>query len=136
MFPLPLIVEIQPSRQLRLGAALLHMVAGLALWLADMTSVAKAAIVAALLISLVYCLYPRGIIIIRGMKDGKLEILDGRVWNPVSRFEVEMIQPSIALLRLHIISGPRSISTIASADSLCRESFRRLRVWLKIIICS
>lgn len=131
MFPLPLIVEIRPSRQLRLGAALLHVAAGLALWLADLTYGVLVGGMGILIISLAFFSDHFEPVKLRGKTDGILEICNSEGWSQASRCEVGILVPVLILLHYQP-SGQSYLShLIVLPDSLPDMDFRRLRAWLK-----
>ncbi len=131
MFPQPLIVEIRPSRQLRLGAALLHVAAGLALWLADLTNGVLVGGMSILIISLAFLSDHFQPLKLRGKTDGILEICNNEGCSQASRCEVGILAPALILLHYQP-SGQSYIShLIVLPDSLPDMDFRRLRAWLQ-----
>ncbi len=130
MFPLPLRVTLNPSRQLRLWLAGLHMVAGFALWLADLPMTWQGAGTVLLAASLAYYRRPGTPVTLRGKSDGSLEIQREGDWEQIELLPDSLVLPALTVLRYRV-AGQRWVRTLlVLADSLPWEDFRRLRVWV------
>lgn len=131
MFPLPLRVTLNPSRQLRLWLAGLHMVAGLALWLADLPMTWQGAGTVLLAASLAYYRRPGTSVALRGKSDGNLELQREGDWEPIELLPDSLVLPALTVLRYRVPGERRVRTAVILADSLPGEDFRRLRVWVR-----
>jgi hypothetical protein len=131
MFPLPLNVTLEPSRQLRWGLVGLHLLAGAALWLADLPLAGQGAGTGVLALSLVRHLRPQQTLTLRCGRRGELALRQGETWQPLARFEAPLVLPGLALLRYQAGADKGAESRVILPDCLPPEDFRRLRVWLK-----
>ena len=131
MFPLPLVVTVQPSRRLRLALAALHLFAVTAIWYATLPPMAQSAISVALFFSLFRYLRPSASLTLRCGTGGVLEILHGSDWKTAALHPQSTVLPGIAVLRYKPADERRWLARVILADSLSRDDFRRLRVWLR-----
>jgi hypothetical protein len=131
VFPLPLVITVAPSRRLRIGLALLHLVALAALWLADLPTAWQTAGSVLLALSLAAHGRSHEALALRGTRNGRLEIRRDDHWLPATQFSAKLLLPFLVLLHigLPVPSSPRYL--IVLPDSLPREDFRRLRVWIR-----
>lgn len=131
LFPLPLVVNVGPSRQLRLFLAAFHIACATAILLAALAPLLQWASIALLCVSLAYYLRPAKNVRIRGDQEGKLEIWQGEKWDAARLAESSVILPSCTVLRVGLKNRHRQQSLIVLPDSLPAEDYRRLRVWLR-----
>lgn len=130
MFPLPLTLSVAPSRQLQLGVAMLHLLAGVALWLAALPPAMQIGGSLLLLASLAAQSRPAPPTILRGKADGTLEIRQGDAWQTAESLRVPLRTPFLTLLRYRLAGDRRDRRLLVLPDSLPAEDARRLRVWL------
>lgn len=131
MFPLPLRVTLNPSRQLRLWLAGLHLVAGIALWLAELPFLWQLTGTALLAVSLTHYRRPGAPVTLRGKPDGILEIQREGDWEPIELLPDSLVLPALTVLRYRVPIERRVRTVVILADSLPGEDFRRLRVWVR-----
>jgi len=130
MFPLPLALTIVPSRQLRAGMAVLHLLACAALWLAALPVPVQAAGSLLLLFSLATQSRSAIATTLRGKADGILEIRQDETWRTVETLRVPLRTPALTLLRYRLAGDHRDRRLLVLPDSLPAEDARRFRVWL------
>ncbi|KAF0099175.1 MAG: hypothetical protein FD187_2896 [bacterium] len=130
MFPLPLTLTVAPSRQLRVGMAVLHLLAGAALWLAALPVPVQVAGTLLLLLSLAARPGQAAATTLRGKADGVLEILQDDTWRAVATLRAPLRTPALTLLRYRLAGDRRDRRLLVLPDSLPAEDARRFRVWL------
>jgi hypothetical protein len=133
---LPLLVELYPSRRLLIGGGLSHLLAGVAVVLADIPWWIKVSVVVGIGLSLVWFGLCYGYASGRGF-IARIEWLDGRWRLETSDGRVQRGQliggyahPQIILLNFRLDSGGRRALTLLP-DSADPDALRRLRVWLR-----
>ncbi len=131
MFPLPLLVTVQPSRRLRRWLAALHLAAGTALWLADLPTAWQGAGTALLALDMLRNRRPGETVTLRCKKEGALEILADGEWQPAHLAPDSLVLPGLTVLRYQTQGQRRFKTLVLLGDSLPGEDFRRLRVWLR-----
>lgn len=131
MFPLPLVVTIRPSRRLSLAVAALHLIAGMAVWLAALPIPAQIAGSLLLAVSLAMRRHPVLETTLRGLADGTLEIRRNDAWHEIKRVSYKLVLPLITILRIQPAEDSRPRYLVMLPDSLPPEDFRRLRVWME-----
>ena len=132
MFPLPLTVTVFPSRRLLWGLLALHGLALGATWLAQLPLSIKIALSLLLTASLLWHGHQRGAPIrLRCGKDGQLSRHADDEWHPVSLAAPPVLLPSLTILRLSNQDQKGKYPLLILPDSLSKEDFRRLRVWLR-----
>lgn len=130
MFPLPLVVGIAPSRQLRAALGMLHLLAAVAVLLADLPPPWQAAAIVALGASLLsHWRRTAPPLVLRGKADGTLELRRDGEWLPVELAASSTVLPVLTVL--HLKTGESRRHVVVLPDSLPPEDFRRLRVWLR-----
>jgi len=110
--------------------AVLHLLAGAALWLAVLPVPVQVA--GSLLLPLSLAAQSRSAIAttLRGKADGLLEIRQGETWRAVEMLRVALRTPALTLLRYRLAGERRDRRLLVLPDSLPDEDARRLRVWL------
>ena len=131
MFPLPLVLTVVPSGRARRGLAGLHLLAAVALWLADLPPAAQAAGTLLLGPNLLRQLRSPPAMTLRCGRRGELARRQGETWQPVPEFEAPLVLPALTLLRFRSAPRRRPQTLLILTDSLPEDDFRRLRVWLK-----
>lgn len=129
MFPLPLVVTIGSSRQLRILLAVVHAASALAIFLAALPALWQWIGAGLLIISLAYYSRPAQTVRLRGNRDGKLEIWHATHWQAAVLARSSTVLPNCTVLQLSVDHRKRYL--IILPDSLPTEDFRRLRVWLR-----
>jgi toxin CptA len=131
MFPLPLVVTIGASKQLRLFLAASHVACAAAIILAALDPALQWAGIALLCFSLAYYWRPTRSIRLRGDREGKLEIWQGDKWGEAHLAESSVTLPACTVIRIGSAGRQRRQGLIVLPDSLPAEDYRRLRVWLR-----
>jgi hypothetical protein len=131
VFPLPLTLIVAPSRRMRADIAVLHLLAGAALWLAALPIQVQVA--GSLVLALHLALRPCQSVAttLRGKADGSLEIRQGEAWQAVETLRVFLCTPVLTLLCYRLAGESFSRTLPILDDSLPEADFRRLCVWLK-----
>ena len=123
-------VNVRPSRTLAGAVAALHLLAGAAILAAALDWPYRAALLCTVAASLVLSLRRRQGAVLRCQDDGGLAIRRGDDWAPVRLLPDTLVWPWLAVLRYRI--DERRATTLAVLpDSLEKDDFRRLRVWLR-----
>lgn len=131
MFPLPLVLTVRPSRRLRRVVTALHLLAGVALWLAAPPFPAQIAGSLLLAASLIAQTRAGPETTLRCLADGKLEIRANHAWLGNVRVSSKLALPYLTILQIEAGADfPRRYLPILP-DSLPPEDFRRLRGWMK-----
>ena len=131
MFPLPLVIRVGPSGRLRLLLAALHLLAGLALWLAALPLHVQLAGSVILLLNLAHNLRPSTSVTLRGTEKGLLEMRKNQEWQPLHDLGIGLLLPGIVQLRFRKPDSKRKCSLAILPDSMPADDYRRLRVWLQ-----
>ncbi len=128
----PLIVDIQPSRILRLALLGAHLLAALAAGLADLALPAQGLLWLAVLAGAAWTLRPQATTRLRLLADGGLEVADTRAgWRPARALPGGTVTASLCVLRYRIEDERGARALILLPDSLAAEPFRALRLWLR-----
>ena len=130
-FPLPLVVEIGGSRQLRLFLIAAHIAGVSALFLAALPPVSQWSGAVLLTISLVLHFRPRSSFRLRGDDEGILMVWREGKWQATRIANSSVVWPICIVLRLAFANQRRYSSLVVLPDSLPETDFRRLRVWLR-----
>ena len=130
-FPLPLVVEIGGSRQLRLFLITAHIAGVSALFLAALPPVSQWSGAVLLTISLLLHFRPRSSFRLRGDEEGKLMVWWEGKWQPTRIANSSVVLPFCVVLRLGYANQRRYRNLVVLPDSLPATDFRRLRVWLR-----
>ncbi len=110
--------------------ALLHLLAGAALWLAALPIPVQVAGTLLLLLSLAAQSRPAIATTLRGKADGLLEIRQDESWRTAEMLRVALRTPALTLLRYRLAGDRRDRRLLVLPDSLPAEDARRFRVWL------
>lgn len=124
-------VTVAPSRRLRWAVVALHLLAGTAVVLAELAWAYRLAVIVAVVFSLVVSIRQAGAVALRCETDGSLSMRLGEDWQPVELFPDTVALSWLVVLRYRCQGHSRSESRPILADSLDRDDFRRLRVWLR-----
>ncbi len=130
-FPLPLVVEIIGSRQLRLFLITAHIAGVSAMFLAALPPVSQWSGAVVLTISLLLHFRPRSNFRLRGDDEGKLMVWREGKWQTTRIANSSAVWSFCIVLRLAIANQPRYSNLVVLPDSLPATDFRRLRVWLR-----
>jgi len=130
-FPLPLLVEIGGSRQLRLFLITTHSAGICALFLADLPSLSQWTGAVMLTVSLLLHLRPSTYFRLRGDDEGKLMIWQEGKWQTTRISNSSVVWSFCIVLRLAIANQRGYSSLVVLPDSMPATDFRRLRVWLR-----
>jgi toxin CptA len=131
MLPLPLIVTIGKSRQLRLYLLAIHICAAAAVVLAAIKPLFQMAGVAVLLVSLIYYWRLAPEVRLRGDEEGNVQIWRGAKWHAVQLEASSVVLPGCTVLRIGTPNRWRKMNLLVLPDSLTADEFRHLRVWLR-----
>lgn len=119
-----------PSRRLARTVLVMHLLAVLAIGLADLEAWIQMALIGVVLASLVTH-RPNQAVRLQCGDDGALALHDGAEWHVVTLRADTFVSPHLTVLR-HVEEGARRPrSTLILGDSLPADDYRRLRVWLK-----
>jgi toxin CptA len=130
-FPLPLVVEIIDSRQLRLFVFTAHIAGISALFLAALPPVTQWSGAVLLTISLLLHFRPRSNFRLHGDEEGKLMLWREGKWQATRMANSSVVWPFFIVLRLATAHQRRYSNLVVLPDSLPATDFRRLRVWLR-----
>ena len=130
-FPLPLVVEIGGSRQLRIFLISAHIAGISALFLADLPSLSQWIGAVILTVSLLLHFRPSTNFRLRGDDEGKLMIWREGKWQTTRISNSSVVWSFCIVLRLAIANQRGYSSLVVLPDSLPEPDFRRLRVWLR-----
>lgn len=131
MFPLPLVVTVSHSRQLRAIIAAAHLGGALSILFAAIDPRLQMAGVGFLLLSLFLSWRPARDARLRGNRDGKLELWHDQQWRPAMVGDDSVILPFCTVLRIALDQPRLRRVLVILPDSLPDTDFRRLRVWLR-----
>jgi toxin CptA len=131
LFPFPLAVTVGASRQLQLFLAAFHIAGAAAILLAALDPLSQWAGMILLCCSLAFYSRPAQKVRLRGDREGKLEIWQGKKWVEARLAESSVVLPGCTVMRLGFESRRRQHSLVVLPDSLPAEDYRRLRVWLR-----
>jgi toxin CptA len=137
--------DIAPSRWLRLAVAMTHVLAGMAVLMADLRAWLQGVILVLVTASLAWSMRRGSLIELRCQPDGRLAISAVSNQSPAviasearqsSWLAVEVrpetvVLPWLVVLRYRCAEGGRTQTAAILPDSLDEDDFRRLRVWLK-----
>ena len=126
-----LTLTVVPSKWLLACTLALHLLAGLAVFIADLAWLARFAVLLALGVSVVWILWLRRSINLRCEMDGTLLVCKGDGWKAAALLPGAVVSPLMIVLRIRMESRRVAQSFIILTDSLEAEDFRRLRVWLR-----
>ncbi len=130
MFPLPLVLTVKPSRQLSLAVGVLHLVASVALLLANLPVPAQIAGMVILAASLLAHSRPGPATHLRCNLDGRLEIRLNGACRQTERVSIDLAKPHIIIIHCRIGEDTHDQFLCVLSDSTSVENKRRLRVWL------
>jgi hypothetical protein len=131
MFPLPLVVTLRPSRLLIRVIIPLHLLAGCAIALSALAPAWQWAAIPALALSAWHCTRPQTPIRLKCGRDGKLARDGATGWREQVLLPPRVVLPGLILLRAHDPEANRDNTLLILPDSIDKETFRRLRVWLR-----
>lgn len=134
-----LIVAIGPSRRLTLALVALHLCALVAAGLADLIWPYRLPLAAAIVVSLYLTIKPAAArstatgraCRLRARADGGLDLWRDDGWQAIELLPDTRVLSWCALLRYREPGGRASEPRLILPDSLDRDTFRRLRVWLR-----
>lgn len=126
-----LTLTIRPSRWYARAALGLHLLAGGAVWLADLHWVARLAALAAIGTSLAMSMRPRAGVDLRCQSDGHLAVRRGDDWVPAGLLPDSTVLSWLAVLRYRLPGARGTDALVVLPDSLPADDFRHLRVWLR-----
>jgi len=129
VFPLPLLIDTQPSRRLRAALAVLHLAAAGSLLLADLPRPLQLGGGALLAASLAWQWRRQRPVRLRGRADGSLECWRGEAWRPLRLQSDSVALPALIVLRWR--EGKRRRSLVLLPDAVSHGEHRRLRLWLR-----
>ena len=131
-------VKIEPSRYMLMFLIAIHLVALIALWLADLHILMTAALSLAILCYGIYS-YGRFYRLAHAMSVHSLR-LEGSNWN-LGMSDARQVQASLVnemvifswftAVQFQAVNSRKKYSVALFSDSANREALRRLRVWLK-----
>ena len=130
-FPLPLLVEIGGSRQLRLFLIAAHIAGICTLFLADLPPLSQWSGAVMLTVSLLLHFRPSTNFRLRGDDEGKLMIWREGKWQTTRISNSSVVWPFCIVLRLAIANQRGYSNLVVLPDSMPATDFRRLRVWLR-----
>lgn len=131
MFPLPLIIMSRPSSGRRLALAGVGLLAVMALFYADLPVYARIAALLVLLAGTGWSLRAQKVQYLRGTAEGRLEIKEKEEWHSATLLPSSIVLPGFMLLRYRTEDSRRLRTLFLALDSLEREDYRRLAVWLR-----
>lgn len=131
MFELPLIVDIGDSNKRRIFLAATHLLAVMAVFLADLPAIFRGAGLALLVPSVVYYWRASPRIRLRCGQDGALEIWRNNRWNNVRLATSSVVLPGCTVLRIAGLDRRRLRNFVILSDSMPSGDWRKLRVWLR-----
>jgi len=131
MFPLPLVVTIGNSQQLRLFVTTSHVCCAVAIYLAALPPLLQWAGMVLLICSLIYYWRQAESVRLRGDRDGNLEIWHDTQWQAVRLAGSSVVLPGCTVLRIASEHRWLNRNLLVLPDSLPADDFRRLRVWLR-----
>jgi len=131
LFPLPLVVVIGSSWQLRVYLALAHVAGVGAVFLAALPPLAKWSGLILTTISLLFHLRPRPRLRLRGNEEGAMEVWLEEKWQTANISSNSVVWPIGIVLRVAIANQRRYRNLLVLPDSMPASDFRRLRVWLR-----
>lgn len=129
-------LELRPSRQLLLGGAAGHVLAGVAVIVSNIPWWVKAGLIVGIALSLAwfgYCYgYPQGRRFIARIEwlDGRWRLATGDGHQQRGRLTGGYAHPLIVILHFQLESGGRRSLTFMP-DSAAPDDLRRLRVWVR-----
>lgn len=124
-------LTIRPSRRLHIASTAVHLLACVAVLLAELAVWFQGVALVAVVASLVNSLRPASVLGLRCQADGGLAIrLDGD-WLTVAIAPVTVVLSWLVVLRYRRTAAAREETVVILPDGLDRDDFRRLRVWLK-----
>ncbi|NTV94183.1 MAG: hypothetical protein HGA75_02055 [Thiobacillus sp.] len=126
-----LTLHVSASSRLRLVVASLHVLAACAVLGADLAAGFQVAILAVLIGSLVRSLRPAPPVVLCCQPDGALSVGAGEAGQTVEILPDTVVLAWLVVLRYRSTAGTRPDTVVILGDSLDREEFRRLRIWLK-----
>lgn len=128
-----LTLEIGASRRLTYLVIAIHLIAGGALWLAELSWLYRVPIFMAIAISLGRYLKAgaRQAWKFRCRPDGNLDVRVADDWEEVRLLPDTLVLPWCGVVRYKRPARPRPETCVILPDSMNGDDFRRLRVWLK-----
>jgi toxin CptA len=131
MFPLPLVASIDGSRQLRSLLAFVHLCGAVAIFLTSLPLPLQWTGLLLLTISMALYWRQNQQIRVRGNQNGKFEVWLSGKWCVASIDSSSVIWPGLTVVRFATESERLHRHLVILPDSLPKEDFRRLRVWLR-----
>lgn len=126
-----LTLHVSASSRLRLVVASLHVLAASAVLGTDLAVGFQVVTLAVLAGSLVRSLRPAPPVVLCCRPDGVLSVGTGEAGQTVEICSDTVVLAWLVVLRYRSTAGARPDTVVILGDSLDREEFRRLRIWLK-----
>jgi toxin CptA len=126
-----LTLAILPSRRLRWLVATMHLLAAAAALLADLEWPYRAAVIVAVAAGFFVSMRQPQALYLRCRADGSLNVRHGEDWLPAELLPDTLVLSWLAVLRYRPDGEARPKACVILPDSLERDDFRQLRVWLR-----
>jgi toxin CptA len=131
MHGLTLSLSIDPSPWLRLALLGVHLLAGVAVLLADLAVWGQVLLLLTIAVSLLLHLRRQATHEIRCEPDGSLQIRIASEWRAATLLPASVVMPWLVVLHYRVEDNGQTHHLVMPPDSLPSDDFRRLRVWLK-----
>lgn len=126
-----LTLTLQPSRWLRRATAVLHLLAGAAILLADLPVWLAGLLLLAVAASLAHARRLPPSTALRCRADGSLAMRAGDDWQAVDLLPDSLVLAWLVVLRYRHPGRRWADTLVVLPDGLAADDFRHLRVWLK-----
>lgn len=124
-------LTVAPSRSLRWALVALHLLAGLAVLLADLAWPWRLALLLVVIASLAAPGRMPGGTTLRCQADGRLSVRRGDDWEPVELLADTVVLPWLIVLRYRGTGQAGVVTCLVLPDGLGHDEHRQLRVWLR-----
>lgn len=122
---------IRASRQLRLYFVAVHLLALIALLLAELHWGLRVVGLGSLAVSLLFSWPKQKEERLRHAEKGDLQLWQDEDWHEMELLDASVVQPWLTMLSLRGRADHRKRHLVILRDSLDADEFRRLRVWVK-----
>jgi hypothetical protein len=125
------VYTIRTSNYLRTGIAALHLLGGVAIFLADMPWAIRLLLSSVVVASLVKNWPRRREEKLRTDESAGLKLWFDSEWHDVTLLEESVVQPAMTVLSLRRQDDGQRKRLVILSDSMDTDEYRRLRVWVK-----
>lgn len=125
------VYTIRTSKHLRVAVAVMHLLSGSAIFLAEIPWVVRALLSGVVVASLFITWPRRREEKLRTDEKGGLQLWHDSEWQDVTLLDESVVMPLMTVLSLRRHEDGQRQRLVILSDSMGSDEYRRLRVWLK-----